>query len=411
MNRAYALPVEETRWQVPGGAAVTLSWDYDDGRDRLLSLYERGKHKQWNANSRLDWSLPVDPTSPEVEPDYYIPIFGSAVWERLTSAERDTLRHHVAAWVNSQFLHGEQGALVCAAKVVATVPDVDSKFYASTQVIDEARHVEVYSRYVRDKLQLAYPIEPSLKALLNDVIVDPRWDMTYLGMQVVIEGLALAAFSMLRDLTEEPLAKSINAYVMQDEARHVAFGRLALRDFYPELSPAERNEREEFVIEACHLMQDRFRAREVWECLGLPVADCLDYVDHSPMMREFRKMLFGRIVPTVRDIGLWGPKIQQAFADLGVIQFAEVDPDAMERNDEQVAQALDAARAGSDGAGSDGAGSDGAGSDGAGSDGAATAATVAAAGGADAARAAQVAETIRAGATETSWEATETSPE
>jgi 1,2-phenylacetyl-CoA epoxidase catalytic subunit len=161
------------------------------------------------------------------------------------------LRRHVQAWSNSQFLHGEQGALVCTAKIVQQVPSIDSKFYAATQVIDEARHVETYSRLLHEKFELAYPITPTLKRLLNDVLSDSRWDMTYLGMQVLIEGLALAAFAGIRDTAKNPLAAAVNAYVMQDEARHVAFGRLALRDFYPQLSDAERDEREEFTVEAC----------------------------------------------------------------------------------------------------------------------------------------------------------------
>src|SRR6266571_6748274 len=189
--------------------------------------------------------------------------------------ERGNFRHHMAAWLNSQFLHGEQGALICAAKVVQTVPDVDCKFYAATQVMDEARHMETYSRYLREKIEMAFPINDYLKTLLADVVADDRWDMTCLGMQIMIEGLALAAFALIRDFSQEPLAKAINTYVMQDEARHVAFGRLSLREFYPQLTQAERDEREEFVVYASYVMRDRFLAEEVWEHLGLPVDECL----------------------------------------------------------------------------------------------------------------------------------------
>jgi 1,2-phenylacetyl-CoA epoxidase catalytic subunit len=263
------------------------------------------------------------------------------MWEALDEKGKAEVRHHIGSWMNSQFLHGEQGALICASKIVQTVPDMDSKFYAATQVMDEARHVEMYGQYVRDKIELAYPINEHLKALLNDVIEDKRWDMTYLGMQVVIEGLALAAFSLIRDFSEEPLAKAINTYVMQDEARHVAFGRLALKDFYPELTQAERDEREEFVVEACYLMRDRFQAKEVWERLGFDVKRCLDFTEQSDMMKEFRKMLFTRIVPTVKDIGLWGPKIRKAYEDMGVIQFQDMDPDSLSEQDEALARKLD----------------------------------------------------------------------
>src|SRR5436190_22855345 len=223
----------------------------------------------------------------------------------MTRQERATTRRHQQAWQLSQFLHGEQGALVCTAKIVQQVPSVDAKFYAATQVMDEARHVEAYKRLVHDKFELAYPITPTLKRLLNDVLSDARWDMTYLGMQVLIEGLALAAFATIRDQAQNQLAAAVNAYVMQDEARHVAFGRLALRDYYPELTDAERAEREEFTVQACWHMRDRFNQKEVWERLGLPVDECIEILDHSETMQLFRSRLFTRIVPTVKDIGLW----------------------------------------------------------------------------------------------------------
>jgi hypothetical protein len=343
-TRYYTLPVDQTKWEVPSGNTTIFNWEYDEARDRLLTLYEKGKEKQWNAQTRLDWSIDVDPTAEANGPDYYIPLYGSDMWNAMNEEEHGQLRQHVGAWMNSQFLHGEQGALICASKIVQTVPDVDSKFYAATQVMDEARHVEMYSKYVREKIEMAYPINQNLQALLNDVIADERWDMTYLGMQVIIEGLALAAFSLIRDFSQEPLAKAINTFVMQDEARHVAFGRLALRDYYPQLSKAERDEREEFVVEACYMMRDRFMAREVWEHFGLDVQKCKEYVEDSGMMREFRKMLFSRIVPTVKDIGLWGPKVQKAYVDLGVIQFEDLDPDDLQAQDEEIARKLTSGR-------------------------------------------------------------------
>jgi 1,2-phenylacetyl-CoA epoxidase catalytic subunit len=343
-TRVYTLPVEQTQWEIGGESTTIFNWEYDETRDRLLNLYEKGKEKQWNTNTRLDWSIEVDPGSPDNGPDYYIPIFGSDIWEKMNDKERYTLRHHMGAWTNSQFLHGEQGALICASKIVPAVPDMDCKFYAATQVMDEARHVETYSRYLREKMEMAYPVNPHLKSLLNDVVAESRWDMICLGMQVMIEGLALAAFALIRDFSEEPLAKALNTYVMQDEARHVAFGRLSLREFYPQLTDAERQEREEFVVYASYLMRDRFMAEEVWEHLGLPVDECLKYVDSSEMMQEFRKMLFSRIVPTVKDLGLFGPTVQQAFQDMGVLDFADMNPDDLSAADEDIARELDRKR-------------------------------------------------------------------
>src|SRR5262245_31664400 len=340
----YAAPAGDDRWDVAQDFSTAFRWEYADGRDSLLKLYAKGKQRQWDAETRIDWSLDLDPENPEQLPDESIPIFGSAVFQRLTNGEKATLRRHFQSWQLSQFLHGEQGALVCTAKIVQQVPRMDAKFYAATQVIDEARHVEAYSRLLHDKFELAYPITPTLKRLLDDVLTDGRWDMTYLGMQVLIEGLALAAFASIRDQAKNSLAAAVNAYVMQDEARHVAFGRLALRDYYPRLTQAERDEREEFAVEACYLMRDRFLSEEVWETLELPVEECVAWVESSQMMREFRSRLFTRIVPTIKDIGLWGPKIRRAYSNMGIIGFADVDTEQLAREDEQIAERFDARR-------------------------------------------------------------------
>ena len=346
-QQRYAMPVDPSEWIIPSRFDSLMRWEYEDGRGSLLNLYEKGKDRQWNGNTRIDWSLDLDPENPQQLPDEQISIFGSDIWNRMTPPERANLRRHLQAQQLSQFMHGEQGALLCAAKIVQQVPSVDAKFYAATQVVDEARHVEVYARLLHEKFELAYPITPTLKSLLDQVLTDARWDMTYLGMQVLIEGLALAAFASIRDHAKNPLAAAVNAYVMEDEARHVAFGRIALRDYYPHLTAAERDEREEFAVEACYLMRDRFLSVEVWETLGLPVEECVRMVQQSERMKLFRTRLFTRIVPTVKDIGLWGPRIRKAYADMGVMSYAEVDAEGLLAKDEQVAADFDARRAAS----------------------------------------------------------------
>jgi hypothetical protein len=341
----YSVPVGDKSWSLPGSFDTIFNWEYDEGRDRLLSLYSKGKQKQWDAAVRIDWSVDVDPHNPLDVDDGYIPIHGSDIHERMTEREKAELRHHFESWRFSNFLHGEQGALICASKIVQTVPDIDSKFYAATQVIDEARHVEVYSRFLHEKLEMAYPINNSLQTLLSQTIQDSRWDFTYLGMQVLIEGLALASFGFIRDLARNPLAAAINAYVMQDEARHVAFGRLALADYYPKLTQAERDEREEFVVEACYLMRDRFRGEEVWERLGLPVRDCVSHMESAAYQVARSRRLFTRIVPIIKEIGLWGPKVRRAYADMGILDLADADAIALIDDDERIAEELDARNA------------------------------------------------------------------
>jgi hypothetical protein len=337
----YAYSIDETRWDILGSFDTTFRWEYEDARDKLSGLYKKGKRLQWDVDTRIDWSQDLDPENPQQMPDESISIYGSDIWNRMNDREKANLRRHAQSWQLSQFLHGEQGALICTAKIVQQVPDMDSKFYAATQVMDEARHVEAYSRLLHEKFDLAYPITPSLKILLNDVLSDSRWDMTYLGMQILVEGLALAAFADIRDSAKNSLAASVNAYVMQDEARHVAFGRIALRDYYPHLTQKERDEREEFAVDACYLMRDRFLAEEVWETVGLPVEECIGYVDASQEMREFRSRLFSRIVPAMKDIGLWGPKIRRAYSHMGILGYAEVDLDAVAKEDERLAEQFD----------------------------------------------------------------------
>src|ERR1700754_4961354 len=263
-------------WEVASAGDARFTWEYDDGRARLLSLYQKGKDKQWDAQSRIDWAQDVDPMNPVGLPDEFHPLFGSPMWEAADEARRAEMRQHSQAWQFSQFLHGEQGAMVCAAKIVEVVPDMDAKFYAATQTMDEARHVETFSRFLQEKVGLAYPINTNLTALLGDTLRDSRWDMPYLGMQVLIEGLALAAFGMIRDTSTKPLPQQILAYAMQDEPRHVAFGRMALRDYYRQLTDAELREREEFVIEGCYLMRDRLRGVEVLENWGLSAAEAAE---------------------------------------------------------------------------------------------------------------------------------------
>jgi len=218
---------------------------------------------------------------------------------------------------------------------------MDSKFYAATQTMDEARHVELFHRFINEKIGLFYPVNRDLADLLADSLSDSRWDMPYLGMQVLIEGLALAAFGVQRELAQNPLVKQLLAYVMQDEARHVAFGRIALRDYYAGLTSAELADREEFVVEGCYLMRDRFVMREVWEHLEFDVAECIAFTEKSPEQQFFQKLLFTRIVPCVKDIGLWGPKVQKAYVDMGVMDAADGNLDALMADDEDVADRME----------------------------------------------------------------------
>ena len=229
-------------------------------------------------------------------------------------------------WMLSQFMHGEQGALLCTAKIVETVPWIDAKYYAATQVMDEARHVEVFSKYLDEKLSGHYPMNAHLGMLLDDIVSDSRWDMTYLGMQIMVEGLALAAFGFIHMMTTEPLLKKLLRYVMADEARHVAFGVLSLQEYYQELSAAELRERQEFAFEAAIRMKDRMVMQEVWERMEVPTADVVTLMNAGPERDDFQILLFSKIVPNLKKLGLLDAAdgwLRQKFTEMGAIAFED----------------------------------------------------------------------------------------
>jgi P-aminobenzoate N-oxygenase AurF len=319
---------------IPSNFPTVYCWDYEVNRKELRGLYERAKVEQWNAQTTPDWSIDVEVT-PDRYPDERIPFYGTEYWDRLTETEKQQVRLGVTSWSLSQFMHGEQGALLATAKIVKSVPNMDAKFYAATQVMDEARHVEVYHKYLTEKLEGSWPITPPLRTLLDAILTDSRWDMTYLGMQILVEGLALAAFGMIYQTTKEPLIKTITQYIMADEARHVAFGVMSLRDVYPEMSASELKEREEFTIEACRMMRDRFDMAELYERLGLPVKELVEIRMRSEGMKLFRNLLFMKIVPNLRKLGLLTPRVREEFARMDVLKFenlSSTDEDVADPN-------------------------------------------------------------------------------
>jgi hypothetical protein len=305
-----------------------FTWDYRGNRADLRHLYEKSKDSMWNARTDLAWATDVDPEAPTT-PDQMNPIFGTHLWDRLDKkTELPKLRRLFSAWMISNFLHGEQGALLATTQILGAVSGADAKMYASTQVMDEARHVEAYDRYLREKIECTFPISAYLRTLLDTILCDSRWDMKYLGMQIMVEGLALAAFGMIHQLSSEPLIRDITHRIMQDEARHVAFGVLSLKGVYTDMTASELADREEFIVESSRLMRDRFLAEEVWGHMGMPVDECLAISAKSESMRLFRTMLFSKIVPNVKRLGLLTPRVRRGFEELDVIHFESWDASA-----------------------------------------------------------------------------------
>jgi hypothetical protein len=320
---------------------VDFTWDYVQRQPQLVKLYEKGKRSQWNASTDIDWSVPVEFGSPmdreDIDEDTAQAlqgfIFGTdpdSPFAAFDDDQRVRLGWEFQAWMVSQFLHGEQGALVATARLVETVPDIEAKYYAANQVADEARHVEAYARYMNDKLGHGYEISAPLAALLTDIMTESRWDITYLGMQIMVEGLALAAFGMGNAIFRDDCIKEITDYVMRDEARHVAFGVLALQDLYPQMTSAELAEREEFLLEASHLMYERFLLEQVWDRIGIDVEEGKAFARRNPIMQMFRQVLFSKIVPNVNKLGLLTPRVRSLYENLGVIHWEHAPDGASE---------------------------------------------------------------------------------
>jgi hypothetical protein len=305
-------------------------WRYGNVKEGLRDLYEKAKRDQWNGTTQLAWDTDVDPEH-DILPPAINPLNGYAPFERLSEKEKNRLRHAQVALQLSQFLHGEQGALIVASLLVGAVPWIDAKYYAGTQTMDEARHVEVFSRYLTEKLAWQWPVNDSLKELLDATITDARWDFKYLGMQIIIEGLAMAAFGNLFQITQEPLLKELVRYVMKDESRHVAFGMLSLSDFYTDMPENERRDREDFIIYSCELMRNRLVGDQIADAMGWNRDEVKDTVLGSPTGQLFRQMLFARVVPNLKRLGLVTPRVREAFERLGIIQFEDADPEAQDR--------------------------------------------------------------------------------
>jgi len=309
---------------------TSYAWNYGSIKEGLRDLYEKSKREQWNGTTQLAWDTHVEPES-EIVPSAINPLSSYEPFQKLDEKERARFRHAQLSLQLSQFLHGEQGAMIVASQLVGGVPWIDAKYYASSQTMDEARHVEVFSRYVHEKLEWEWPITPSLKELLDATIQDSRWDFKYLGMQILIEGLAMAAFGNLFQIAQEPLLKELLKYVMRDESRHVAFGVVSLRDYYTDMSASELADREDFIIYASELMRDRLVGADLAKAMGWNVEEVRQAVMTSEVGQIFRSMLFQRIVPNLKKLGLLTPKVREAYTRLSILHFEDFDSDAADR--------------------------------------------------------------------------------
>ena len=328
---------------ITDNAQRVFCWNYDRSRDQLVTLYNKAMSSQWNSVTELDWSTDVDPeelvrTSPQgnqivkvARAAAEVPGSPLASWgeKELLALGIESMKAQL-----SQFMHGEQGAMMVAAKIVETVPWIDARYYAATQTMDEARHTEVFAKYLHTKLGEAYPMSPFLEEQIDALIQDSRWDIAYLGMQIVIESLALAAFGAMLRATEEPLLKKLLRYVMSDEARHVAFGVLSLQELYRDMSEAELKDRQEFLAENTLRSRARSTTPEIWERLGVDINAALPSLMEGAQklgtnqFAGFQGAFFAKLVPNVRKLGVLDANngyLRKKWGEAGLLEYEFAD--------------------------------------------------------------------------------------
>jgi P-aminobenzoate N-oxygenase AurF len=299
-------------------------FDYEPTHHELEMLYETAKKNQWNGSTAIDWGRPIGQEGPVL--NVHMAFQGSSFFESLRDDQKKEIEIKVSAWRLSQFLHGEQGALLVASQLVNPLPELDCKLYASTQVVDEGRHVEVFERYVK-KLHKIYPVDPLLKGLIDEILASDMWELKLLGMQMLIEGLAIAAFNLMHKQTGDSTLRDVLDYVLQDEGRHVNFGYFALRRSIPGMEPARREFLEDFALKACDAMYARdertgFRSiRTVWNEMGWD-GDTVwrDILLNTPTTKAFNRMLFTEVlIPRLQRLGLISARTEPRYREIGLV--------------------------------------------------------------------------------------------
>ena len=305
----------------------SYNWDYTVQDNRIKKLYELGKKLNWNVEVDVDWTPAFSDIGSEEfdfednqwkdHPDYKL-------WDK---EKRLDFFKDLNAWSTSQFLHGEQGALLVASQLACCAPTFNAKLYAASQTFDEARHVEAFNKYLQTRLKRTWPIGTALKGLLDKILTDPRWDLKFIGMQIVIEGLALAAFNAAKSATNDPVYEEMLEYIIRDEARHVTFGVNYLEEYVKTLTEEEKQDRAQFAFEACTVSRNRLRAYDVWEKYGMDIELTEEYNKTNIFQTQFQDVLFSRIMPNLKRIGLLTDELIPEYEKLGVMGYADGDSD------------------------------------------------------------------------------------
>ena len=303
----------------------SYNWDYKAHDDRIKRLYSLGKKLNWDVELDVDWSQP----NPGVTDFMYT--FENARWENhkvyktWNKEKRLAFINDMISWYNSQFLHGEQASLLVSSQLCSCAPTYNGKLYAASQAFDEARHLEAFNKYIHTRLHKIWPINPHLKGLLDKILTDPRWDLKFLGMQVIIEGLALSAYNIAKQVIQDPAYTQMIDLILRDEARHVAFGVTYLKEYIESLSEEEQYERAEFALEACRISRKNLKPFGLWEHYGLGIEYTEEFQMDPPhwIQATFEDTLFTKIMPNLKRVGLLRDEFIPEYEKLGLMKYAD----------------------------------------------------------------------------------------
>lgn len=313
---------------------VTTSFDtcfqriYETQAPDMRRLYENAKRDQWNAARDIDWTTPVD-LDRGIFADELIDGHGSEYWTRLDARRQRALNVEFSCWRLSQLLHGEEGAMLACSQLVDMVPGNDAKFFQATQVVDEARHTEVLSRYLMEKCGgRIYPLTPNVKVLFDYILGNGKWFIKTVGLQLIAETFAVALFRMLAETARDPLLREICRRILADESRHMGFSVLSLPDEIAGLSPAEMRELEDFTREALILVLTGQFPREAYEAVAMDQSEIQGIrrvrkeiargSDYAMFRKLFKREMHATIVGNLRKVGLLNERTTGFLRELGI---------------------------------------------------------------------------------------------
>jgi hypothetical protein len=305
---------------------VHWTWEYGSEIEELRRLYEKGKAGQWNAETDVEWDAPVSNDEWVLNPE------ASALAQLVAMMGGDEATQKAAAfdelgYTMSQLLHGEQAALQLCGQLTNVCEEMDEKLYAASQVVDEARHVEVISKFLARKMGTIYPLGSTLKTLLDILLEAQGMRYKVLGMQTLFEGMAVGIMDMLRSESRCPLFSDILYRVEQDEARHAAFGVLNMRRIVRDASEQEMHEMEDWAfgiletlnanqqLDMLHTLAPKYGLEPDVIVQAFTAMDTFAEINSRPYMHT--------VVPNLLRLGLITDRTQEHWMRLGMMTDAK----------------------------------------------------------------------------------------